>query len=190
MNDDKDRRSNVAIEHIGSIQNDFEQIANKICEKALNDARSQLHPLIRSNELDRLDKRCEFVQAFKLALERGIAKRLASWQPGVQAIFKFDESLRESRISWDGSIHLLVKVPRLSSSMKALGKKLDESLVKCIKQLNWSRFRKLDSILDVQQVTVNEVRRGIGFGAMFCAVYSVPVKVWPQYRRRDTVSLR
>lgn len=163
--------------------NDFGQVANELCEKALNDAKAQLHPLLRNVELNRLDQRSEFIQAFRSALEQRIARTLAAWQPNVQAVFKFDETLTENREAWDGSIHLLVKVPRLSNAVKALGKKLDRSLVKYLKQLGWSRFRKRQSILEIQQVTPNELRHGVSYGAMFSAVYNVPVKVWPPKRR-------
>lgn len=184
MNDVKDVGGQGLAESLISAPNDFSQVANDLCEKALKDAKAQLHPLLRDAELDRLDKRREFVQAFKLALERGIAQKLANWQPGVQAVFKFDESWMDNRESWDGSIHLLVKVPRLSNAMKAFGKMLDQSLTHCLQQLGWSRFRKGQSILEIQQVTPDELRRGVSYGAMFYAVYSVPVKVWSQSSRR------
>lgn len=158
------------------------QIANDLCEKALEDAKAQLHPLLRNVEVERLEKRSEFLQAFKIALERRIARKLAAWQPTVQAVFKFDETRTERIENWDGSIHLLVKVPRLSNAVKALGQTLDRGLVKRLKQLGWSHFRTRQSILDVQQVTLNELRHGISYGAMFCAVYNAPVKVWPQDR--------
>ena len=157
----------------------FEEVANDLCEKALNDAKAELHPLIRNNELTHLRKRSEFVQAFKLALERRVAQKLAAWQPGVQAVFRFDESCVDNGQSWDGSLHLLVKVTRLSDTINAVGEKLDRSLTDCLQQLGWSRFRRRQSILDVQQVTLNELRHGIGYGAMFCAVYNIPIKVWP-----------
>ncbi len=157
---------------------DFKQVANTICEQALNDAKEQLHPLMRNSELRQLRKRDEFIQAFKLALEKRIAQTLAIWQPNVQAVFKFDESWMESREHWDGSIHLLVKVPGLSDAVKTFGKKLDRSLTYCLKRLGWSRFQKHQSILEIQQVTPYELRHGISYGAMFYAVHSAPVKVW------------
>lgn len=161
------------------------QVANKLCESALEDAKAQLHPLLRSADLNRLGQRPEFVQAFKQALEQRIAQKLAAWLPGVQAIFQFEESWMESRKSWDGSIHLLVKVPRLSDAIKLMGKSLDKSLVKNLKQLGWPRFQKRQTVLDVQQVTASELRHGLSYGAMFYAVYSVPVKVWPVKRRSE-----
>ena len=162
---------------------EFGQVANELCEKSLNDAKEQLHPLLWDAGLDRLDQRNEFVQAFKGALEQRIARKLAVWQPGVQAVFKFDEIPLESTETWDGSIHLLVKISRLSNAVKALGKRLDHNLVKYLKQLGWSRFQKCQSILEVQQVTPNEMRHGVSYGAMFYAVYTTPVKVWPQNRQ-------
>ena len=159
---------------------DFGQIASDLCENALQDAKKQLHPLLREAQLERLDQRPEFIKTFKRALEHRIAPKLAAWEPGVQAVFQFDETRSET---WDGSIHLLVKVPRLSERVKILGSRLDRSLVKALRQVNWPRFQKQQSILDVQQVTLNELRHGIGYGAMFAAVYTVPVKVWPKSRK-------
>jgi hypothetical protein len=158
---------------------EFAQAANALCAKALEDARARLHPLIRSTDVRLLSQRTEFVQVFKRSLELRIAQKLAAWQPGVQAVYSYDESWMESRERWDGSIHLLVKVPRLLSAVRSLGKNLDKSLVEHLKQLGWSRFQKRHSVLDVQQVTSSELRHGIGYGAMFSAVHSRPVKVWP-----------
>jgi len=166
----------------------FGEVANDLCEKALNDAKAQLHPLLWNTELDHLGQRTEFLQAFKSALEGRIARKLAVWQPGVQAVFKYDETWTENMENWDGSIHLLVKIPRLSNAVRALGRKLDRGLVRCLKRLGWQRFRTLQSILEVQQVTPNELRHGIGYGAMFWAVYTVPVKVWPRDRRAESAS--
>jgi hypothetical protein len=168
--------------------NDFEQAANELCETALNDAKGQLHPLLQNTELERLNQRSEFIQAFKSAMEQRIARKLASWQPDVQAVFKYDETRMKNSESWDGSIHLLVMVSHLSNGVKALGEMLDQNLVKCLKQLDWSRFQMRQTILEVQQVTPNEVRRGVSYGAMFFAVYTVPKKVWSQNRWHDESS--
>lgn len=159
---------------------DFRGVAHNLCETALHDAKSQLHPLLQTNELDRLSQRVEFLQAFKSALERRLARKIAAWQPGVQAVFRFDETRTDTIETWDGSIHLLVKVPQLSNALKAFGKRLDTSLLKSLQQFGWQRFQNRQSILDIQQVTPNELRHGIGYGAMFLAVYTAPVKVWPQ----------
>lgn len=160
--------------------NTFVQTANELCEKALNDARAELHPLLRNENVNHLEKRNGFTEAFKAALEKRIAKRLALWQPSIQSVFRFDDSHARSDPAWDGKIHLLVKVPHLSNAIKSFGRSLDKYLIGYLaKQLGWSRFQGQGSILDVQQVTDSELRHGISYGAMFYAVHSVPVKVWP-----------
>jgi hypothetical protein len=163
---------------------DFGQIACDLCEKALHDAKEILHPLLRDAELNHLDERPEFIKAFKRSLEGRIARKLAAWDPSIQAVFQFDETPMQTPEAWDGSIHLLAKVPRLSETLKILGRRLDRSLVKYLKQLNWQRFQTRQSILDLQQVTLSELRHGIGYGAMFYAVHTVPVKIWPQDKKR------
>jgi hypothetical protein len=165
------------------LPNNLSQMANKLCETALEDAKKQMHPLLRNADLHRLGQRGEFVKAFKLALERRVAQSLALWHPDVQAVFQFEDSWMESRSAWDGSIHLLVKVSRLSNAIKVLGNALDKNLMKVLKQMGWAPFQKRQTVLEVQQVTTDELRHGISYGAMFYAVHSVPLKVWPQKRR-------
>jgi len=171
-------------EHHVPAPKDFGQIATDLCENALKDAKEQLHPLLRDTQLERLDERPEFIKAFKRALEQRIARKLAAWYPGVEAVFQFDETRIENPAVWDGSIHLLAKVPHLSDTLKILGRRLDRSLLKYLRGLNWPRFQTRQSILEVQQVTLNELRHGIGYGAMFSAVYTVPEKVWPKNRKQ------
>jgi hypothetical protein len=185
MRDVKQRGRDRSVDEAVPALRDFGEVANDLCEKAMQEAKEQLHPLLRDAQLDRLNERSEFVQTFKSALEQRIARKLAVWQPGVQAVFKFDETPMETWETWDGSIHLLVKVPTLSDALKNLGRKLDRSLVKYFRQLDWGRFQERQSILEVQQVTPNELRHGVGYGAMFCAVYTVPIKVWPQDKNRS-----
>ena len=170
-------------ESIVPFPKDLSQVVDKLCETALEDAKAQMHPLLRTTDLHRLGQRVEFVKAFKVALGRRIAQKLALWQPDVQAIFQFEESWMESRNSWDGCIHLLVKVPHLSYAIKVMGNSLDKSLLKYLKKMGWPRLQKRQTVLEVQQVTNDELRHGVSYGAMFSAVHNVPVEIWPQKRR-------
>ena len=170
---------NNSIEHDVAIPHDFDQAAKEICEKSLNDAKFQLHPLLRNIELNRLDHRDGFLRTFKSELEKRSARKLAAWQPEVQAVFQFNETRITNVELWDGSIHLLLKVSRLSNEIQTLGRRLDNGLVRYLTQVGWQRFRARRSILDVQQVTMSELRHAVGYGTMFCAVYSVPIQVWP-----------
>lgn len=188
MSDINDDRCENAIECSIPTSEEFEQVAKVLCERALSDAKSQLHPLVQNFELDRLDQRPAFLRAFKCALEHGISRKLTAWHPGIQTIFSYEEAPFENIEDWHGSIILLVKVPCLTEEMKELGKKLDCSLVNCLKQLNWRRFKECVSVLQVQQVTPRELSYCIGYGALFCAVYTVPIKVWPQRQGDEVIS--
>ena len=110
MSDVYDQSSQRSVNPATPPSNDFGVVANDLCEKALNDAREQLHPLLREVELDRLEKRSEFVQAFKSALEKkncaktgSLAARRGSclqvrWDPGGKSgrLGWFPASARES----------------------------------------------------------------------------------------------
>lgn len=183
MRKDNHWRWDALLEYVAPSAGEIEKVADELCKKALQIAKSPLHPLLQQSGLDHLDRRTEFLQAFKSALEEGIARKLAIWQPGTQAVFKYEETRLSSLEHWDGSIHLLVKVPRLSKALDVLGKTLDRSLVKSLKNLDWPRIRTRRSVLEIQQVTARELRHGIGYGAMFCAVHMAPVRVWPAERR-------
>lgn len=162
---------------------DVLRAVNEICEKALNDAKRGLHPLLRTVELDRLEQRGEFLQAYRCPLEKRIARKLAAWQPDVQAVFQFEDRRIADIDNWDGSIHLLVKVPRLSNTVEALGKEFDHALVRYLTQVGWQHFTIRRSILDVQQVTMSELRHAVCYGARFCAVDTAPIQVWPRDRQ-------
>lgn len=157
---------------------ELDHAANDLCQKALKEAKSQFHPLLHNAELDRLDQRQEFLQAFRCALEQRVARKLAAWYPDIQAIFRYEETPIKSMEDWNGSIYLLVKIPHLSEDVDALGKMLDRSLVKSLKHLHWQRFQKCQSILTMHQVTSNELRHGTGYSGMFFAAFTAPVKVF------------
>ena len=174
-----------SLENIITNPNELKQVANDLCEKALTEAKSKLHPLLQQVELERLDQRCEFLQAFKRALEEETARKLVIWQPCIQAVYKFDAPLGVHTDCWDNTVHLLVMVPQLLDTIKAFGAKLDRNILKRLKRLGWSRFQNSKSVIEVQQVTAMEVRRGISYGAMFLSLYAAPVKIWPPARHRN-----
>jgi hypothetical protein len=155
--------------------------AEDLREQAVADAKSRLHVLLRSVDLERLGRRGEFIRAFKRALEIGIARQLAAGQPDVKAVFEFDPDPQAGSGAWrDSQVHLLVLIVEPSETLSAFARMLDRSLAVSLGQLSWSRFRARQSVLEVQQVTPKEVRLGLGYGAVFHAVWTAPVKVWPQ----------
>lgn len=158
---------------------EFSQISEELCEKALMDAKSQLHPLLQKVDLEKLGQRREFVQAFKQALERAAAEKIVPWLPSVKVVYKFDPPRGSSTESWDNTIHLLLLVPRLLPSINELGAELDRKMLERLKSLSWSRFQDSKYVIEIQQVTRNEIRHGVCYGAMFYSLYTAPEPVWP-----------
>ena len=157
----------------------FRQGSSELCEQALMDAKTQLHPLLQQVDLEKLGQRREFVQAFKHALERAVAERIVLWLPSVKVVYKFDPPRGSSPEGWDKTIHLLILVPSLLPSINELGTMLDYEILKRLKHFGWSRFKDSQSILELQQVTPYEIRHGVCYGAMFYAFYTAPSQVWP-----------
>jgi hypothetical protein len=157
----------------------LKQAVLELCDKSVLDAKAHLHPLLHNEELDKLDSRSEFVQAFKRALEEHMALQLVSWHSCIQAVYGFNATLPQER-HWDNTIHLLVLLPQPLEAIQVMSLMLDVSLVQCLKKLNWSRFQMQESLLEIQQVGPDEVQRGIHYGAMFSSVYNAPYKIWPQ----------
>jgi hypothetical protein len=157
----------------------FGQAAEELCEKALMDAKTQLHPLLQQVNLVKLDQRHEFVEAFKHALERVIAERIGLWLPSVKIVYTFDPPRGSSTECWDYRIHLLILVPRLLPSINELGAMLDYEVLGRLKRLYRSRFQDSKSVIEIQQVTPYEIRHGVCYGAMFYSFYTAPSQVWP-----------
>ncbi len=158
---------------------EFRQIADELCDHAQRVATDQLHPLLQRVDLEKLSQRHEFLEAFKCSLEREIAQKIVLWLPCVKVVYRFDSSRRSSTEDWDNTTHLLVFVPQLMPSIKELGTILDGELLKSLKRLPWSRFQDSKSIIEIQQVTPEEMHHGVCYGAMFFSVHAAPSQVWP-----------
>ncbi|GAB4577392.1 MAG: hypothetical protein Fur0022_01230 [Anaerolineales bacterium] len=157
----------------------FRQVTEELCEKAVMDAKAQLHPLLHQVDLEKLGQRREFVEAFQHSLEGVVAERIALWLPWVKVVYRFDALRRRSTDDWDNTLHLLILVPQLLPSMNEFGTILDREMLKRLQHLSWSRFQDAKSIVEIQQVTPNELRHGVCYGAMFYSFYTAPTQVWP-----------
>ena len=86
------------VEHQVPAPKDFVQIANDLCEKALKDAKEQLHPLLRNAQLDRLNERPEFVKSFKRAWNGELRENLP---PGIRASRRSSSSMKRAWKPWN-----------------------------------------------------------------------------------------
>ena len=157
---------------------EFRQIADELCDRAQRVATDQLHPLLQRVDLVKLSQRHEFLDAFRCSLEREIAQKIVLWLPCVKVVYKFDASRKKRLEEWDNTIHLLVLVPQLIPLIKELGTMLDVAFLTSLKRLPWSRFQDSKFVIEIQQVTPEEIRHGVCYGAMFFSYYATPSQVW------------
>jgi hypothetical protein len=165
---------------------ELRQTSEKVCEKTLVEAKSHLHPLLHQVDLEQLGQRPEFVQAFRNALENQVTQQVILRLPCAKAVYRFDNTRTSNVTGWDNSIHLLVLVPQLISSIQKLGPKLDQQVRQRLSGLNWSRFQWSTSVVEIQQVTPREIRHGICYGAMFASFYAAPTQIWPDLQTAGT----
>ncbi|MHB8776608.1 MAG: hypothetical protein ACYC6R_02450 [Anaerolineales bacterium] len=158
---------------------EFRQITDELCDHAQRAATDRLHPLLQRVDLEKLSQRHGFLHTFQQSLEREIAQKIVLWLPCVKVVYRFDASRRNNTEDWDNTIHLLVLVPQLIPMINELGTMLDGELLKSLNRLSWSRFQDSKSIIEIQQVTPEEMRHGICYGAMFFSYYAAPSQVWP-----------
>ena len=167
VSDNNDYSQQKVIEGLFKSPCAFGSVSEELCEKALMDAKSQLHSLLQQVDPEKLDQRRELVEAFKHALERAVSERIVLWLPCVKAVYKF-ENLRGSSPKYqDNTIHLLILLPRLLPSSYRLGAMLDHEVLERLKRFNGSRFQDSKSFLEIQQVTPNEIHHGVCYDAMF-----------------------
>lgn len=161
---------------------EFRQIVGELCGHAQKVAIGQLHPLLQRVDLEKLGHRYEFLEVFKQTLESEIAQKIVQWLSSVKTVYRFDASRKNRLEEWDNTIHLLVLVPQLVPSIKELGAILDDTFLTALKHLAWSRFQDSKSVIEIQQVTPEEIRHGVCYGAMFFSYYAAPSQVWPEGR--------
>ena len=175
-----------ALEFLLTSPQALRQASEEVCEKTLMEAKSHLHPLLRQVDLERLGQRPEFVQAFRNAFENQVTHQIILRLLSVKAVYRFDNTRASNITDWDSTIHLLVLVPQLMSSIQKLGPKLDQEIRQQLSCLNWSRFQLNTSVVEIQQVTPREIRRGVCYGAMFASFYAAPTQIWPSLQTAGT----
>ena len=160
-------------------QNRVKEGVKELCEKALACAKNELHPLLQHADLDRLDQRADFLQAFRKAIEIEMAQKITLWVPCTKIVYRFDTTYSSRVEKWDNIIHLLLVVPQILPSLNNFGKKFDYEMVQHLTALGWTRFQYSKTVVEILQVTLNEIHHGVSYGGMFFSANSVPAQIWP-----------
>ncbi len=159
------------------------ELAETLKEDALERARQKLLPSRRGSDLRTLLETPAFLDAFKHGLASGVAKALSENDKAVQAVYIYDPSTNpdsESGVDlpMSATVHLLVRVVKTSAALEAFTATLDRALTAELRDLPSDRFTRLESVLDVNLVTDQQVRLGVGYAVLFSSLFAPPIKLW------------
>ena len=161
----------------------LDEVAETIRDNALASARVKLWEPERSADLAALLCRADFLDYFKYGLASGVARTLAASDPNVQAVYVYDPSTNADSDSGedmpqDATVHLLLRVTQSSAALEAYIVALDRALAASLIALPSPRFAQRESILDVNSVSDDDVRRGVNYAGLLAGVFAPPLNIW------------
>ncbi len=159
------------------------ELAETLRDEALGQAQQKLSPLQRGSDLGKLLETLAFLDAFKYGLASGVARALSENDKSVQAVYTYDPSTNPDSESGEdlpmtATVHLLVRVVKSSAALEAFIATLDRELTVKLKSLPSDKFARLESVLDVNLVTEQQVRLRAGYAALLSSVFAPPIKLW------------
>jgi hypothetical protein len=161
----------------------LQELVETLNEDAVAQARQKLLPPQRGADLRSLLETPAFLDAFKYGIASGVAKALSENDKSVQAVYVYDPSTNpdsESGVDlpMSATVHLLVRVVRLSAALEAFIATLNRALTAELRNLPSDRFARLESVLDVNLVTEQQVRLGAGYAVLLSSVFAPAIKLW------------
>jgi len=161
----------------------LEEVAETIRDDALAQARKKIGALRRGANLAGLLERPDFLDYFKYGLASGVANVLAANDQNVQAVYVYDPALDAGSEAGedpprDVGVHLLVWVTTPSAALEALIASLDRALAASLKDLPAPGFRQRESILDVNLLSDDDMRRGVNYAGLLKGLFAPPLPVW------------
>lgn len=161
----------------------LDELAETFLNDAVAGARQKLSPLERGSDLRTLFDVPAFLDAFKYGLASGVAKALSENDKSVQAVYVYDPSNNPDCESGEdlpmgATVHLLVRVTRSSAALEAFMATLDAALTAKVRNLPSDQFARLESVLDANLVTDQQVRLGAGYAPLLVSLFAPPIKLW------------
>jgi hypothetical protein len=161
----------------------LEDVTETIRDDAIEQARSKLSPFHANLSLEQLLENNSFVDYFKYGLVSGAAQALAANDKNIQAIYVFDPSTNPdsetgASLPVELTMHLIVKVSRSSAALESFVDSLDKAMVRSLQSLPSPLFQMRTSVLDVTVVTVEDVRRRVGYAALLSSMFAPALKIW------------
>ncbi len=148
----------------------FSEVVETIVEQAIDLVREHVAAFKGAAHIETLVRRPDFAGPFRCALAIELAKVIGADNPDVRTVFAYDLSRP--------NLHLLAVVSRPTRGLSAYIGALDEALCDRMTDLHVLDCAARQGVLDIQFITPQEVRLGIGYTGLLSAVQTAPVRVW------------
>jgi hypothetical protein len=161
----------------------LEEVAETIRDDALAQAHHKVGGFQRGADLASLLEHPAFLDYFKHGLATGAANVLAANDQNVQAVYSYDPACDAGSEAGedpprDAGVHLLVWVTTPSAALEALIVSLDQALAASLKDLPAPGFRQRESVLDVNLISDDDIRRGVNYAGLLKGLFAPPLQVW------------
>lgn len=159
----------------------LDEMAKRIRDEAVASARAPLDADQCLTELDGPVQRSDFKRHFLRALAVGVAQALAANDRRVLAVYAYETALNcgaEVNEPWGPLAHLLVVVTVPSAALEAFVASLNRALGASLNALPRAHFSHAGPLLDINVVTEQEVRQGVGMARLLSARLPPPVQLW------------
>ena len=161
----------------------LDEVAETIRDDAISQAREKLGAAQCGADLDSLLRRSDFFDYFKHGLASGVVNVLAAQDQDVQVVYTYDPSMNPDNetgedLAQDPAVHLIVLVTTPTTALEVLVASLDRALTASLKELASPRFTRRESVLDLNLVTVEDVRLGVSYAGLLSGLFASPLKIW------------
>lgn len=161
----------------------LDEVAETMRDDAIAQAIAKLNSRAHHLDLANLLGRPDFLDYFKHGLASGAANVLAASDQNVQAVYVYDPALDAGSEAGedpprDTGVHLLVRVTTSSAALMALIASLDRALAASLKDLPAPGFRQRESVLDVNLLSDDGMRRGVNDAGGLSGVFAPPLRIW------------
>jgi len=160
------------------------EVAEKIRDDALVSAKSKLPPILQGQNLEELFQDTYFFCYFKHGLVESVCQTLCDYDEKIMESYCFDPNANPDcqsgeEILVDGTLNIILVVESKTAGLDALTASLNRSLTQALKELPIPMLKSYDSILNIIQVTQDDVENRKGYAALISSIYVKALKVWP-----------
>lgn len=122
---------------------------------------------------------------FRYSIAQQLARYLSALDQSVVSVYTYsfeetEEEGEERHVYLAAPINLILHVRRKTAALRSIVTYLDHQLLDQYKRLVAPEGGNIASILDVQMVDDEDIRRGTGFGVVLRSSFSRPMRLWPE----------